>query len=105
NDQSTCAERTTQSVGEIEITGLDRLSAAARRLRSGNDADAEEAEFCPAQGGKSAADQWPGSDRLHSVRGSQFAGTLDRASTRRPGKGVTGCALSYCPRDARFSRG
>src|SRR6476620_12700624 len=105
NDQSTCAERTTEGVGEIEITGLDRLSAAARGLRSGNDADAEEAEFCFAQSGESAADQWPGSDCLHSGRGSQSAGTLDRAGARWPGEGFAGCALPYCPWDARFPRG
>src|SRR6476646_503980 len=105
NDQSTCAKRTTEGVGEIEVTGSYRLSAEARGLWSGNHADAEEAEFCPAQGGESAVDQRPGSDCLHSGRGSQSAGTLDRAGARWPGRGFAGRALPYCPWDARFPRG
>jgi hypothetical protein len=44
-DQSTYSQRTPEGVGEIEVTGADQLSPAARRLRSSDDAYAEEAEF------------------------------------------------------------
>ena len=57
-------------IGEVEVTGAGRLSATARRMRAGDDAHTEEAEFCAAQSGKSAVDEWPGSDCLHSWRGA-----------------------------------
>src|SRR6266567_554102 len=47
------SKRTPEGVGEIEITGAGRLSAAARCVRAGDDAHAEKAELRPAQGGKS----------------------------------------------------
>ena len=73
-------------------------------MRAGDDAHAEEAEFCPAQSGEGAVDEWPGSDCLHSGRGAQFAGALDRACARGTREGFAGCALPYCARDARRVR-
>src|SRR6266516_899259 len=70
-------------------------------MRAGDDADAEEAELCLAQGSESAVDEWPGSDCLHSGRGPQFAGALHRARARRAREGFTWRALSHCARDTR----
>jgi hypothetical protein len=47
-DQSTYSQRTPESVGEIEVTGVEELSAAPRCVHAGDDAHAEEAELCPA---------------------------------------------------------
>src|SRR5205807_9353372 len=98
------SERTTEDVGEIEVTSPDELSPAARRLRAGHDAHSEEAEFCPAQSRKSAVDEWRGSDCLHSRRRAQLAGALDRARARGTSKRFAGRALSYCARIARLAR-
>src|SRR4029079_2668 len=99
------SQGTKEGFGEIKITGLEELSAAARGLHPGHDADAEEAEFCLAQSGESSPNEWPGSDRLHPGRGPQFTGTLDRPGARRTGQGFTRRALPHRARNARFVRG
>src|SRR5437762_8146407 len=101
HNQSAHSQRTTEGVGEIEVTCAGGLSAAARCLCAGDDAHTEEAEFCPAQGGQGAVDEWPGSDCLYPGRGAQFAGALDRARARRAREGFAWSALSYCARNAR----
>src|SRR5436305_6425950 len=70
-------------------------------MRSGNDAYAKEAEFCAAQSGESAVDEWAGSDCLHSGGRAQFAGALDRARARWTGERFAGRALPHCARNAR----
>ena len=50
--------------------GITITSAATRRVCTGDDAHAEEAEFCPAQSGESTVDEWPGSDCLHPGGGA-----------------------------------
>src|SRR5207237_2322597 len=82
DDQPAYSQRTPQSVGEIKITGPNRLSAASRCLRAGDDAHTEKAELCPAQSGQSTVDERPGSDCLHSGRGAQTAGALHYAHAR-----------------------
>jgi len=67
-DQLLGIEIEPKSVDEIEVTGPDQLSAAARRLRASDDTHAKEAEFRAAQSRQGALDEWPGSDCLHSRR-------------------------------------
>src|SRR5439155_4168697 len=98
------SERTTEDVGEIEVTGVDELSTAARRVRAGDDAHSEEAEFRPAQSRKSAVDEWRGSDCLHSRRRAQLAGALHRARAWGTSERFAGRALSHCAGHARLAR-
>src|SRR5260370_42657259 len=87
----------------VEVTGADRLSTAARRVRPSDDAHAEEAELCVAQSGEGSLDERPGSDCLHSGRRAQSAGALHRARARWARERFAGRALSHCARDARQS--
>jgi len=60
---------------------LKKLSAAARGLYTGNDTDTEEAEFCPAQSGKSTVTN--GQEVMPTfLRRAQSPGALDRARAR-----------------------
>ena len=52
NNQSAYSERTKEGLGEIKITGPEKLSATPWRLYASDDANAEEAELCLAQSGK-----------------------------------------------------
>src|SRR5437867_354305 len=74
-------------------------------MRTSDDAHAEKAKFCLAQSGQGALDERPGSDCLHSRRGTQFAGALHRARARRTREGFARRALSHCAWNARQSGG
>ena len=93
-------ERADAAAQDQTSPGAAGLPAEARRLPAGEDEDAEEAELGAAQGGPRAADERQRSDGLHSGRGPQPAGALDRARPRRPREGSAGRALPHHPRHA-----
>src|SRR5678815_849512 len=78
--------------------------AEARCMRARVHADAEEAEFRAAQGRARALDQRHRSHDLHPRRGTQPAGALAGAHSRRPREGSAGRALSRRARNPRRRR-
>src|SRR5712691_2242369 len=89
-----------EGAGQDEVAGADGLPGKARRVHSRVHANAEETELRVAQGGARAADQFRGSDHVHSRYWAQLAGALHRAGARRPREGPARRALSHRARDA-----
>src|SRR5579859_8151800 len=100
--QSTGAQRAQAAPLENCQPGAAELSAEARRLYARVYLDSQEAELRAAQGRARAADQRDRSHHLHSRRGTQSAGALDRADSRRAREGPSGRALSRGARGARY---
>src|SRR6266568_6105576 len=70
---------------EEQDAGAQGEPAAPRRVHARLYNDAQEAEFRPAQGRQSPADQPDRGHRLHPWCRAQPPGALDRAGARRPG--------------------
>src|ERR1700677_3381640 len=84
NDQSTYPQAAPGAALQDQHSRGGGLSAEARRVPACKNGHPQEAELGPAEGGPRTVVQWQGSDRVHSWRRPQLAGTLDRARPRRP---------------------
>ncbi len=100
NDQSTGETGAAPAFYEAEIARIAEMPAAARRVPSGEDDDAEEAELGFAESGARALDERKGSHGLHPRRRPQPAGALDGAGARGPREGLAGRAVPHRARDA-----
>jgi len=107
-DKPTCAAQEKAAVQEELISRSEELSSETGCVCSCLYDDPEEAELGSSQDGPCAIDEWYGSDRLHSRRGPQPAGTLHGAHSGRQGQrpswrslschqGDTGCRRSRRP--------
>src|SRR5262249_55794450 len=83
DDQPAGPQTAAPAVSQAEAPGAARLSAEARGVLASKDHDAQEAELGAAEGRPRPPVQRRRSDGLHSRRGAQPPGALDRAGARR----------------------
>src|SRR5258707_4172242 len=88
-----------ESSGQDQVAGADGLPGKARGVHSRVHANTEETELGAAQSGARAADEFGGSDHVHSRHRPQLAGALHRAGARRPREGPAGRAVSHRARN------
>ena len=77
------------------------MSAEARRVSVGQDADAQEAQLGASKDRPRSPDQPDRGYDVHSRYRPQPARALDRAYSRRPRQRLAGCSLPRCSRNAR----